>query len=186
MDTAKDQLKKFLTKIHPFTEIELEQFSEKWQLFFAKRKEILTRSGETEKYLYFVLEGVQKVFYTDEMGREATLVFTYGSSFGGVIDSMINGSLSKYNYEALTNSSFLRIPFAEIEILEQQVPAISQVIRKGLSGALSGVLERMVEIQCYSAEERFRNLLRRSPHILQLVSHKYLANYLGMDATNFS
>jgi hypothetical protein len=28
--------------------------------------------------------------------------------------------------------------------------------------------------------------LQRSPHILQLVPHKYLANYLGIDATNFS
>jgi hypothetical protein len=28
--------------------------------------------------------------------------------------------------------------------------------------------------------------LQRSPHILNLVPHKYLASYLGMDATNFS
>ena len=51
---------------------------------------------------------------------------------------------------------------------------------------MAGVLERLVELQCFSAEEKFRKLLRRSPHLLQLVPHKYLANYLGMDATNFS
>ncbi len=58
--------------------------------------------------------------------------------------------------------------------------------RVGISGALSGVMERLVEVQAFSSEERFRSLLRRSPHILQLVPHKYLANYLGIDATNFS
>jgi len=65
-------------------------------------------------------------------------------------------------------------------------PAIETMIRQGLSHALSGVLERLVELQCFSSEEKFRQLLRRSPHILQLVPHKYLANYLGIEATNFS
>jgi hypothetical protein len=48
------------------------------------------------------------------------------------------------------------------------------------------VLERLVELQTFSAEDRYKRLLQRSPHILQLVPHKYLASYLGMDATNFS
>jgi hypothetical protein len=60
------------------------------------------------------------------------------------------------------------------------------MVRLGLTHSLAGVLERLVELQCFSSEEKFRQLLRRSPHILQLVPHKYLANYLGIEATNFS
>jgi hypothetical protein len=55
-----------------------------------------------------------------------------------------------------------------------------------ISHTLSGVLERQIELQSYSAEERFKTLLRRSGHVLTLIPHKYLASYLGMDATNFS
>jgi hypothetical protein len=29
-------------------------------------------------------------------------------------------------------------------------------------------------------------LLKRSPHVLRLIPHKYLASYLGIDATTFS
>jgi hypothetical protein len=65
-------------------------------------------------------------------------------------------------------------------------PAISAMVRQSLNVTLSGVLERLVELQCFSSEDKFRRLLQRSPHILQLVPHKYLANYLGIDATNFS
>ncbi len=65
-------------------------------------------------------------------------------------------------------------------------PDIEWLIRKGITGAMSGLLERLTELQCFSSEEKFRKLLQRSPHILQLVPHKYLANYLGIDATNFS
>jgi hypothetical protein len=60
------------------------------------------------------------------------------------------------------------------------------MVRKGLSGVISGLEERLVEVQSFSSEEKFRALLKRSPHILQLVPHKYLASYLGIDATNFS
>jgi hypothetical protein len=51
---------------------------------------------------------------------------------------------------------------------------------------ISGLEERLVEIQCFNSEDKLRSLLKRSPHILQLVPHKYLASYLGIDATNFS
>ena len=48
------------------------------------------------------------------------------------------------------------------------------------------ILERQIELQCFSAEEKFRTLLTRSPHVLQIIPHKYLASYLGIDATTFS
>ena len=35
-------------------------------------------------------------------------------------------------------------------------------------------------------EEEFKALLKKSPHVLRLIPHKYLALYLGIDATTFS
>ena len=154
--------------------------------FSAKRKEIITAAGEREKYLYFVLEGVQRIYYYDERDREATLVFTYAPSFGGVMDAMMLRQPSRYTYETLTPSLFLRAPYEEVEALMKSSPVVETMVRVGVIHALSGLLERMVEIQCYSSEDKFRKLLQRSPHILQLIPHKYLANYLGIDPTNFS
>lgn len=146
----------------------------------------MTRAGETEKYLYFVAEGVQRVVYTDDKNHEATLVFTYAPSFGGVLDSLLLQRPSRYSYETLTPSSFLRAPFAELQKLMGQNHEIEHLINIGLTETLSGVLLRLVELQSFSSEEKYKALLRRSPHILQLVPHKYIANYLGIDPTNFS
>jgi CRP-like cAMP-binding protein len=178
-------LKKLVNAVYPLPEGEWNKFATIWKSFSAKRKEIISVAGETERYLYFVIEGVQRVFYNDD-DREATIVFTYPPSFGGVLDSMILQQPSRYFYETLTPSTFLRAPYAEVQQLFESCPAIERLILKGLSLSFSGVLERMIEIQCFTSEEKFRSLLRRSPHILQLVPHKYLANYLGIDATNFS
>ena len=172
--------------VFPLKEEEWEAFSKPWNPVAVQRKELITQGGQTEKYLYVVLEGIQRVYYSDEQGREATLVFTYAPSFGGVLDSFLLQQPSRYEYEALTGSLLLRASYTDIEQLMNEHKGIEVLVRKGVTIAMSGVLERLVELQSFSAEERFRTLLKRSPHILQLIPHKYLANYLGMDATNFS
>ncbi|MDP3468637.1 MAG: Crp/Fnr family transcriptional regulator [Daejeonella sp.] len=185
-ENSLSQLKLLSDQIHKLNQEEWEAFSSIWTPFTAKRKEIITRSGERERYLYFVLEGVQRVYYHDEYGREATLVFTYSPSFGGVLDSMLNEQVSKYNYETLSRSEFLRVSFSDLKDLMFRYQGVRSIIMTGVSGALAGVLERLAELQCFSSEEKFKKLMSRSPHILNIVPHKYLANYLGIDPSNFS
>lgn len=183
---ALSQLKAMLGSLAPLSDEEWIDLSNIWKNFSCKRKEILTSPGEKEKYLYLVLEGVQRVYYYDEENREATIVFTFAPSFGGVIDSLMLQEPSKYFYEALTASIFLRASINDLNHLMNTRSAINTMFRKGISHAMSGVLERLVELQCYSSEEKFKKLFKRSPHLLQLVPHKYLANYIGIDPTNFS
>ncbi|WP_026236404.1 Crp/Fnr family transcriptional regulator [Pontibacter roseus] len=186
MPDALQGLRQVVNAIRPLTEADWEAFASIWKPLSARRKEPLTSMGVREHYLYFVLEGVQRVYYFDEHSREATLVFTYAPSFGGVLDSFMLQQPSRYYYETLTPSVFLRASFTDLQHVMEARPAVESMIREGITHSLSGLLERLVELQCYTSEERFRILLRRSPHLLQLVPHKYLANYLGIDATNFS
>lgn len=181
-----EQLKLTCNAIHKLSEAEWEAFATIWTPMQAKRKEQLTLAGNIEKQLYFVYEGVQRVYYFDETGKEATILFTYTPSFGGVIDSFLLQQRSRFNYETLTPSKFLVADESALQKLILNHTGIETLIRKGVTNALSGVMERLVELQCFSSEEKFKQLLQRSPHILQLVPHKYLANYLGIDATNFS
>lgn len=180
------QLQKIITAVHTLTDEEMHAFISIWQPFEAKRKTVLTAAGETERYLYFVAEGVQRAYYLGEDNREATIVFSYPYSYSGVLDSFLLQQPSRFMLETLTASSFLRTDYKQMMPLLHQYHNIETYVRKALSITLAGVLERQVEIQCFSAEEKFKALLRRSPHVLQLIPHKYLASYLGIDATNFS
>ncbi len=184
--SAKNLLKHTVEGIYPLDDASFDALWQEFRPVTVKRKICLTATGEVEKYLYFVLDGVQRLYYFDEQLREATLIFSYKGNFGGVLDSMMMQQPSKFYYETLSQSQLLRASYQQIEALLPQHPSIEILLRKGLTGAFAGVIERLVELQCYTAEERFRQLLKRSPHILQLVPHKYLANYIGIDASNFS
>lgn len=165
---------------------ELEAITGIWQPVSCKRKTVLTAAGETERHLYFVLEGVQRAFYVEGDHPEATVVFTYPYSFSGVLDSFLTQTPSRYFLETLTSSHLLRTTHRQIQELMDQSHIIERWVRISTSFALKGVLERQIELLSYSAEEKFRTLLKRSPHVLQLIPHKYLASYLGLDASTFS
>lgn len=181
-----DALKSFLAAIYPLTPAEQDAVAADWHLLSCKRKTLLTAAGETERYMYFVLEGVQRAFYLGEDNREATIVFTYPPSFSGVADSFLTQTPSRFYLETLTASRFLRISYDTVQERCKAYPAFERLLFKATALALRGALERHIELQSFSNEEKFRTLLTRSPHILQLVPQKYLASYLGMDATNFS
>jgi CRP-like cAMP-binding protein len=184
--TPTEQLRKFVTAIHPLKDEEWEAFSLGWQPCSYKRKSLLTASGEVEKHLYFVLEGVQRAFYLGSEKQEATIVFTYPYSFSGVADSFLLQKPSRYFLETITASEFLQINFQHIQLVMDKYHNVERLIRLATTVALMGTLERQIELSCFSAEEKFRTLLKRSPHVLNIIPHKYLASYLGIDASTFS
>ena len=181
-----EQLRNFISAVRELSDTEWEIFSGIWQPFECKRKTVLTAAGETERHLYFVLEGLQRAFYVGDDQKEATIVFTYPFSFSGVADSFLTQTDSKFFFETLTASKFLRTTYKQLDQLMNAHASIQQMVLKLTAFALKGVLERQIEIQCFSAEEKFKSLLRRSPHVLQIVPHKYLASYLGIDPATFS
>lgn len=181
-----ENLHQIIQAIHPLSDSDWQAFAAIWQPYEAKRKVILTHEGEVEKYVYFVLSGVQRAYSVREDGRDVTLVFTYPYSFSGVADSFLLQTPSRYFFETLSPSTFLRASFRDLNAVMLKSHAIERVLRLATSQTLSGVLIRQIELQSYTAEERFRTLLKRSGHVLNMIPHKYLASYLGMDATNFS
>ena len=186
MDETLLKLKTIIDVVQPVGEEEWKAFSSIWKPFSAKRKTILTAAGDTEKYLYFVKEGVQRAFYVKDNDKEATLIFTYAGSFSGVADSFLLQQPSRYYLETLTQSEFIRTTFTQVNELMKRYHHFETFIRKSIAISLAGTLERQIELQCFTAEEKFRTLLKRSPHVLQMIPHKYLASYLGLDATTFS
>lgn len=157
-----------------------------WEPFEAKRKEVLCVVGTVERYLYFVESGLQRAFYQHSNGKDYTLVFTYEGSFSGVADSFLTGRPSRYFFETLSPSRFIRCRRDALFAVCEAHRSIESAILRLTGNVMEGLLQRQIELQCFSAEEKFRALLHRSPHVLGLIPQRYLASYLGIDASTFS
>lgn len=180
------QLRQHIEKISPIADEEWDDFSSEWCCVRFPKKTIITHHGQVESYLYFVLEGVQRIYHISAEGREATIIFSYPFSFSGVVDSAMTQTPSSYFFETLSESLLLRIPVAKFVHFTEKYANVSKFVQLALSYNIKGLLHRLVEIQSLKSEEKFKLFMQRSPHMLHIVPHRYLANYLGIDPTNFS
>ncbi|MEM7372952.1 MAG: Crp/Fnr family transcriptional regulator [Bacteroidota bacterium] len=178
-------MKAFCNHIHSVPEDVLEEYLSHWNVYQAPKHSILTQQGETQRYMYFVEEGIQKSYYLND-AKEHIIAFTYPPSFSGIPESFFSQTPSKYFLETITDSRFLRISFEQHQSLMAKHRPIETLFRKGTEMLLTDILNRYYELMAHDIETRFRHFIDRSPHLLNMVSQKDLASYLRIDPTNFS
>lgn len=150
-----------------------------------KKGELIVAPGQVQRELYFITSGVQ-MSYFDTEDKMYVIAFTYPPNLCAIPDSLSFKRPSKYSLVCLTDSEMDYISYEALQKLFDQSQQIERLFRRITVAILSGTIDRHVELHSMSIKERFQAFCRRSPHLLQLVPHKYLASYLGIDATNFS
>ena len=178
-------MKAFLAQIHEVEDSILTEYISHWKAFELPKKSIMTAPGETERYLYYVEEGIQKSYYLNG-NKQHIIAFAYAPSFSGIPESFFTQTPSRYYLETITDSKFLRIPYEKHQELLQAFRPIETLFRKATESFLMGVIQRQHELMAFDIETRFKTFVKRSPHLLNMVSQKDLASYLRMDSTNFS
>lgn len=177
--------KAYLQKIHPVPDEVLTEYLSHWVPYKVPKKTLMTLEGETERFMYFVLEGIQKSYYING-NKEHVIAFTYAPSFTGIPDSFLTQTPSPYFLETITPSSFIRISFEKHQELMQKHRSIETLFRKATELLLIGTLQRQHELMAYDIETRFKIFTQRSSHLLNQVTQKDLASYLNINASNFS
>ena len=178
-------MKDVFNKLYPVSDEVLDDYLSNWKSFKLAKNTIMTWEGDTEKYMYFVLKGIQKSYYSYG-SKQHVIAFAYAPSFSGIPESFFTQQPSKYFLETVTDCEFIRISFKNHQKMMQKHRDIETLFRKATELLLVGVLERQHELLAFDMETRFKVFVKRSPHLLQMVSQKDIASYLRINATNFS
>ncbi len=178
-------MKKFLSKIYKVDDDILEEYLSHWEEHLVPKKTIMTSPGKTQRYLYYVIEGIQKSYYLNE-NKQHIILFTYAPSFSGDPGSFVTQSPSKYFLETITESKFLRISYEKHQQLMYKHRQIETLFRKSIEQLLVGIMQKHYELMAFDIETRFKIFTNRSAHLLTLISQKDLASYLRINSTNFS
>jgi len=144
-----------------------------------KRKQFLQEAGEPSKYLYFVLQGCLRGYYTDKDGFEHVVSFAiedwWISDFG-----FHTGNTSIMTIDTLEDSEVLYIDKPTMDKLYDQVPQLDRYFRIILQNALMAQMQRIMQINSFTAEERYVAFQKKYPQFLQRIPQKYLASFLGI------
>jgi len=163
----------------------LEALLSKFKPVDYPRRALLTEEGQTERYLYFVLEGVQRSYFFHGE-KDITFQFTYAGDFSGIPESFLLQKPSRFYLECLSPSRLLRLPHPDLQELSGQYPELVDYRRRAVEYVLDRIILQQQNLMSMDAEERLRAFLERSGHLLQTIPQKYIASYLSMSEATFS
>ena len=150
-----------------------------------KKGDLITVPGQIQQELYFIKSGVQMSFF-DADNKTHVIAFTYPPNVCAIPESFSFQIPSKYFLTCLTDSELDYITYdALIKLFDQSQP-LERLFRRMTEFILAGMINRHIELHSMTIEERYKIFCQRSPHLLHLVPHKYIASYLRIDPTNFS
>lgn len=175
----------FLRLFHPIQQADYELIQQHLTPKTYAKGEFIVMEGQVQRSLLFVEKGVQMSYFEGKK-KQHVVAFTYAPGICAVPDSFMGQIPSRHFLQCLSDSQFQALSYEALQQLFDLSQPIERLFRRMTEAVLIGLITRLVEAQALSIEERFRAFARRSPHLLQLVPHKHIASYLGIDASNFS
>lgn len=181
-----EKLKKLLLEKVDFNEAELSYLLSKWSYNkHVAKNDFLSKEGETERFLYYVVEGILRIYYLHD-GEEICVGFSHDDTLICSYPSFISNQPAEYYIQALTDLKLLGISREDFYDFMDSNSNMEKCWRKITEEALLGKIKRETEMLTFTPEERYERLWKRSPHLFQFVPQKYIASYLGMQPETLS
>jgi CRP/FNR family transcriptional regulator, anaerobic regulatory protein len=150
-----------------------------------KKEEHLTTQGETESYIYFILEGGVRNYYLFE-GEEYSFDFHLAGSFANSYMSFLLQEPSTINVQALFATKTIRLHYTDVMRLYKESFTFNTLGRIITESLYIRRTKRELSFITQSAKERYETLLSRNPELVQQIPQKYIASYLGIKAESLS
>lgn len=179
----------FLSKVFAstgITQIELNSIVPKYKQIQVAKNDYLLQEGEIEKKYWFIESGFVRSFIIDPEGNDITFNL-YGST-DVVIDypSFFFFAPTKENIQALTDCVCWEIDFNSFQELFNEITSFREQQRGLLVGSYFALKEHSISLIADQAKDRYLKLLKAKPHIIQNVSLKHIATFLGITDTSLS
>lgn len=180
------QLTKYVTDRVTVNDEDLEVILPHFKPMTLKKNETITVLGKPAKRMYFVNKGCLRVYFLKPGGGEVTRRFAFENTFSVSLISFISGEpLNEYT-KAIENTELLYISRNDFYHLVEIIPAWGKFYRNFLEFAYINNTKRLQSFATRDAAERYRLLLKESPHFVQRLSNKLVANYLNISQETLS
>jgi CRP-like cAMP-binding protein len=179
----------FLNKVFEasgITKEELKVILPKYQQVKFSKNDYLLKEGQVEKKYWFIESGFIRSYIIDVEGNDIT--FNLYASLDVVIDypSIFFFAPTRENIQALTDCVCWEITFEDFQEMFNSITSFREQQRGLLVGSYFALKEHSISLITDEAKSRYLNLVKTKPHIIQNVSLKHIATFLGITDTSLS
>jgi CRP-like cAMP-binding protein len=150
-----------------------------------KKKELLLRSGQNCRNIYFINKGCIRYYYLVD-GEEKTAQFFFENAWYTDYESFLSGDPSENFVDALEDTELLCLEKSNLEKLYSTFPKFERFGRIVAENAYLGIRYRTKTLTNLTAEERYLKLIEERPKVFDRVPQYYIASYLNITPQSLS
>ena len=174
-----------LQQTYPISSESLQALQAKLSIKHYPKNSYLVRSGQVNRFVYFIEEGVTRsVFHHN--GEDTTTWFSKEGDITFGMDSLYYQQPSIESVETLTDCTIYVISAADLNILYQNYIDIAnwgRILHQNVNKELSHLFVERLQL---SPDERYEQFNQRYPGLINRVKLKYVAAFLGISIYTLS
>lgn len=179
------ELNEGLCHIYPLPASELDKIIELAELVTLPKQRIFIDQNKTNKYIYFLEEGICRIYYPKQE-KEVILDFCFPGNIILPLNSYVYGTTTYEIVDTLTPCRLYRISIHKLHQLYETSLPIANWGRKLAELETVKIEDRLMQSLFKSAAERYQDLLDKEPTLLHHIKLGYIATYLGVSQVTLS
>ena len=165
---------------------EQQLFLSKTEVRHYKARTILLSAGEVCKNSYFINSGVLRSFNINDQIVEHVLSFACQGWWISDMYSLFSQKPGNLFIEVLGDAEVVVLSKKNQEELYYTIPKLERFFRILTENSLIASQQRLMDNLSLSAEERFEKFTQKHPSLIQHVSQKHIASFIGVTPEFFS
>lgn len=151
-----------------------------------KKNEHLLHAGDVAEYAYFILDGIVRLYYTREDGREYVRSFGVENDMCGAFYSSLTQTPCRFGIEALTQTRVIQAKFSDIRGLFETDIYWERLGRVLAEQNFISKEKREAELLLDDAETRYQHFLEEYPDLEARIAQYHIASYIGVTPVSLS
>jgi CRP-like cAMP-binding protein len=145
----------------------------------ANNKELILKIGKPNNILVFILKGVARAYNTNEKGQELNNYIRAEGHLMGDAKTFGNEALT-LSIEAIGEIHYLKLDMIEFENLGYENPKLMKFYLSFLKEIILTLSYRLNTFVTMSSEERYLDLIKWNPILIETAFDKHIASFLGI------
>lgn len=183
-----DSLKKYIEEYsgETLTDEEFEMVKTAFTPKKFRKKQYLLQAGDVSRFMAFIIKGAVRQYSVDDKGIEHIIYFGLENWWAGDRESFTMLTPSRYNIDAVEDTEVLLTTYEHLDRLKNSIPAISKMFITMDQRSYIATQKRIHASISLTAEERYQELSKNYPDLLQRFPQNMIASYLGISAETLS
>jgi CRP-like cAMP-binding protein len=179
-------LRAHIEKIVPLTDDEFAFVCAHFTFKRYKKRELLVEEGKSVPHCYFVVSGLLKLVYHDELGKEHIVAFAMEDWWESDFLAYYTCTKATMSLQCLENTQVFCLALEDYHKLCTGLQKMERFFLIKANGGIIGLQRRILSFLTANAKERYDLLVKRCPSLLQRVPRTLIASYLGISRETLS